>query len=128
MTLKLATLSATTAFVLLASLGATEASAATVRVKCEKRENRSSISVDGRDLIPGNYLAVVLSGDNEKASPLQPSVGDEIEFDFASNRGDIAAGAIPIGRSFIQNGRVTGQLLDEDGFTVAQATVRCRTQ
>jgi hypothetical protein len=128
MTLKFSTFFAATTVVLLASFAAAEASAATVRVKCEKRETRSKISVDGRDLKPGNYMAVVLSGDNEKASPLLPSVGDEIEFDFDSNRNNVAEGAIQISRSFIQGGRVTGQLLDEDGFTVAQATVRCRTQ
>lgn len=115
-------------FVFSAALPAADANAEGIRVKCEKRTNRSSISVDGRDLDIGNYSAHVMSGDNSANAPLTASIGDEVEFDFDSAANDIAAGDTPISRSFIQGGTVTGQILDEEGFVVVQATAACRVR
>ena len=105
---------------------ALEADAASVRVRCEKRgSTRSKISVDGRGLAAGLYTAHVISGSNTADSEeAAAAVRGEAEFDFDSNPKDIAAGATAIARNFIQ-GNVTGQIVDEDGFVVASATVAC---
>ncbi|MBP6057677.1 MAG: hypothetical protein KA524_04535 [Nitrosomonas sp.] len=104
-----------------------DVNAADIRVKCETRANRSSVSVDGNNLVPGNYVAKIISGSHTKKSGLKATTGDEIGFDFDSDPANIAAGAIRISRTFIQ-GQVTGQLINEQGFTVAQATRTCRTK
>ena len=108
---------------------ALEADAAGIRVQCEKRgSTRSKISVDGRGLTAGLYTAHVISGSNAADSAeAVMAVGGEAEFDFDSNPKDIAAGATAIAKNFIQ-GNVTGQILDEDGFVVASATVACRVR
>jgi len=105
-----------------------DASAAAIRVKCEKRANRSKISVDGSDLPPGTYRARVLSGTNKATSVPEATVGDEVEFDFDSNPADIAAGATPISVTFIQGGQVVGKILNAKGATVISDTVRCRVR
>ena len=102
------------------------AQAQTVRVRCESTADRSRASVDGSGLAPGQYRAVLSSGDHQKQSPLQDAVGDEAEFDFDSNRKDVRQGATKIGRQFIVDNMVTGAILDVDGNTVAQDTVHCR--
>ncbi len=104
-----------------------DANAADIRVKCETRANRSSVSVDGNNLVPGNYVAKIISGSHTKRSGIKATTGDEIGFDFDSDPANIAAGATRISRTFIQ-GQVTGQLINEQGFTVAQATRTCRTK
>lgn len=109
------------------ALPVTDANAASIRVECEKRANRSKISVDGNNLIPGNYKAVVKSGSNTKTTALKASTGDEIEFDFDSDPADVEAGATLIKRTFIQ-GNVTGKLLNDKGFVVISDTVSCRTK
>jgi len=103
------------------------ATAGVVRVTCERRPDRSKVSVDGNDLGAGNYRARITSGENIATSGLQPTVGDEIEFDFDSERDDIAAGATAIAEGFIAGAppQVTGQILDPAGTLVAQATVTC---
>ncbi len=73
-----------------------DADAATIRVKCEKRAHRSKVSVDGNDLAAGGYRAKIYSGSKRKSSPLQNTVGDEVELDFDSDPDDIAAGATAI--------------------------------
>ena len=113
---------------LLGTLPFDSAFAEGIRIKCEKRATRSAISVDGRDLVPGNYSAIVFSGDNIATAPLTPSIGDEVEFDFDSKPDDIAAGETAISRDFIQGAQVTGQIVDETGFGVAQGTARCRVR
>jgi hypothetical protein len=104
-----------------------DADAASVRVRCEKRidPGRSKISVDGNDLEPGTYTARVRSRANEAVSEPQPTIGDEVEFDFDSNTNEDAT---PIAPKFIAGrpGRVTGEILDETGEVVASATARCR--
>lgn len=105
----------------------TDASAAGIRVKCEKRADRSKISVDGDGLTTGSYKSIVISGANSKTSGARPTVGDEVEFDFDSNPADIAAGATAISRTFIQ-GAVTGKIINAKGSVVASDTVACRTR
>jgi hypothetical protein len=105
----------------------TDASAAGIRVKCEKRSDRSKISVDGDGLATGSYKAIVISGANSKTSGAKPTVGDEVEFDFDSAPNDIAAGATAISRTFIQ-GAVTGKIVNARGSVVASDTVACRTR
>lgn len=107
---------------------AVDASAATIRVKCEQRSNRSKISVDGKNLTPGIYSAQVISGANQATADPQTSIGDEAEFDFDSNPKDIAEGATPISVTFIQGGQVVGKILDAAGDTVISDTVKCRVR
>ena len=113
----------------LAFAAISSASAAEIRVTCEKRENRSKISVDGGDLRPGvEYRARVISGDNTRAAAPQAAVGDEVEFDFDSNRNDIAEGATAIGAGFIQGNQVTGKIIGPSGRVVASDTEVCRVR
>jgi hypothetical protein len=100
------------------SLAAFTASAANVEVRCEKRANRSKISIDGSNLRPGTYRAIAKSGDKTRGSDFQPAVGDEAQFDFDSNQNDIAEGATPIPANFIVNGRVKGFIVNESNQRV----------
>jgi hypothetical protein len=111
--------------------GATPASppavTATVRITCERRANRSKISVDGRGLPAGSYSARVVSGANEAVSAVRAAVGDEAEFDFDSDRGDIAASATAIIATFLQGTppQATGQIRDAQGNLVAEMLATC---
>lgn len=105
----------------------TDASAAGIRVTCEKRADRSKISVDGNGLATGAYKAIVISGANSKTSAAKPTAGDQVGFDFNSQPNDIAAGATAISTTFIQ-GAVTGKIVNAGGFVVASDTVACRTR
>lgn len=124
--IKVSTIAATALAVMALSLPVSSAEAAEIRVQCEKRSNRSKVSVDGSNLAAGNYSAKITSGSNTKTSASKPAVGDEIEFDFDSDRNDVAAGATRISGSFIQNGQVTGELINEKGFTIISSTSSCR--
>jgi hypothetical protein len=108
------------------SLAAFDANAVELRVKCETRSDRSRGSVDGKDLRSGQYFAVFSSGANSATSPLEQTQGDEVEFDFDSNRRDIRQGATPIARNFIVNNQATGSLYNQAGTLVASKTVYCR--
>lgn len=83
-----------------------EAARPVVRIRCETRPNRSKISVDLNNVPSGTYTANVTSGGNSAASTL-PSDGDEVEFDFDSDSGDIADGAKAIPSSFIVNRQIS---------------------
>ena len=107
------------------SLFAVDASAS-LRVRCEVRSDRSKASVDGNDLQSGVYSAVLESGSNRAESVAKHTDGDEVEFDFDSNRNDVRRGATKISRNFIVNQQATGTLLDQDGNVVARKTVDCR--
>src|SRR6266446_7873993 len=104
------------------------AEAASVRVRCETRANRSKISVDGNDLAAGSYTATVTSGTSSVTAAAKNAVGDEAEFDFDSNANDVAAGATSISPSFIQGNAVTGSIINANGQTVASSTVGCRVK
>ncbi len=106
-----------------------DAEAASIRVKCEKRGDRSRVSVDAKDLAPGEYSAEILSGANEVVSDGTQTVApgaDQVEFDFDSNPKDVAAGATEISSDFIQ-GQVIGKVIDADGFSESE-TVNCRVR
>ncbi len=107
---------------------ASQASAATVRVQCEKRADRSTVSVDGKNLVAGSYTAVVVSGGNSAAAPARSTVGDEVEFDFNSQPNDIRAGATAIPATFVTGASVTGKIVDSLGNTVIADTVACRVR
>lgn len=113
---------------LLVATGALSAEAAQISVKCEVRGDRSVVSVDGRNLVPGLYSATIMSGANTASTGTKPTIGDEVEFDFASNPNDIAQGASAIPRNFIQGAMVTGKILTPDGFVVVNDTVSCRVR
>jgi hypothetical protein len=100
---------------------------ATVTVTCELRSDRSRISVDGNGLATGTYQATVVSGANTAAAPAHQTNGDEVDFDFDSDGGDIAAGATAIAADFIQGAppAVTGQIVTLGGSVIAEATVTC---
>ena len=100
-----------------------------IRVKCERRADRSVISVDGGNLDAGDYSALVISGSNAKPSnlPLKPAIGGQVEFDFSSQAADIAAGATTSGTTFVQS-MVLGQILNSQGFVVSEATAICRVR
>lgn len=102
----------------------------TARVSCEVRSNRSKISVDGNGLSPagGTFTAKVTSGANSATAPAAKAVGDEVEFDFDSDSGDIAAGAVAIAPNFIQNGTASGQIINASGKVVASNTVSCTSK
>lgn len=119
----------TAAAVAALSLVSFAADAADLRVKCEKRSNRSKISADGSDLVAGAYRAVAMSGGKSVMSNLQTAVGDEAQFDFDSNANDIAQGATALPANFIVDGRVKAVILNSAG-QAATATVEaiCRVR
>ena len=90
-----------------------------ILVSCEKRSNRSKISVDGKNLVAGDYSSTVTSGDESVTSPVKSSVGDEIEFDYDSAADDIAEGATAISADFIQNGTVSAVIVDSSDTVIA---------
>lgn len=96
-------------------------------VTCERRSNRSRASVNGSNLASGNYTARITSGANSAAAPAAPTIGDQVEFDFDSDGGDIAAGATAIAPDFIQGSpaQVTGEIRDASNNVVASATANC---
>lgn len=117
------------AVVLLGAFASTHADAASIEVKCEKRVNRSKISVDGRNLAPGRlYRCRAQSGINVRTTVLKRAVGDELECDFDSNPNNIAAGATRIPPDFIRGRQVTGKILNRLGRTVISDTSICRVR
>lgn len=104
------------------------ASAADVVVTCEKRTNRSKVSVDASKLAPGSYYARASSGSNEAQALAQTAVRGEVQFDFDSDHQDIAAGATAIAPGFIVDGKVTGTVYNASGVEVASATGSCRVR
>lgn len=101
-----------------------------VRVRCERRSNRSKVSVDGENLAAGSYRARIVSGASQAESGVQPTIGDEVEFDFDSDPGDIGAGATAIAPAFLAGDppSVLGQVLDAQGVVVAERTVTCEVK
>ena len=103
--------------------------AADLRVTCEKRASRSKASVDGSDLAPGQYRAILRSGTSSARSGWQVAAGDEAQFDFDSRPADIAEGATAISPDFIVDGRVRGYLMDASGARVTPVvTAICRVR
>jgi hypothetical protein len=90
-------------------------------VICERRQNRSKVSVKAKSLIAGRYLAQIASDGNTANSALKDTQSDEVEFNFDSDPGDIAEGATAITPDFIQ-GTVSAKILNAAGVTVAEAS------
>ena len=106
------------------------AAGASIRLRCELRSGRSRISADGRDLRPANgvYSARVTAAGGSAASGAQQAVLGEAEFDFDSDRGDIAAGATAIAPDFIATRPgpdVVAEILDAQGVVVASGGAEC---
>jgi hypothetical protein len=104
---------------------------ATLRVRCERRSNRSKVSVDGNNLSPrnGSFRARVRAAGGTATSGTRRAVGDEVEFDFDSDRGDIAWGAtrIPARCIVARTGSdVIGELLNAQGRVIASQGAECR--
>jgi len=100
---------------------------ATVLVRCELRDDRSKISVDGSGLSAGNYSARAISGANQAISGSQAAVLGQAEFDFDSDGGDIGEGATAIAADFLQGTppQARGQILDMQGAIVAEGVADC---
>jgi len=103
---------------------------AVLRVTCEKRSDRSKVSVDGQNLASGSYGARITSGGNVASSDLASTIGDQVEFDFDSDGGDIAAGATPIAAGFIVGSpaTVTAELLGDGGQVIVTQTAICEVR
>lgn len=100
---------------------------ASVRVRCEWRDDRSKISVDGSGLAAGSYSARAISGSSEAAAGPQAAVLGQAEFDFDSDAGDIGEGATAIASDFLQGNppQARGQILDASGAIVAEGLATC---
>jgi hypothetical protein len=103
-----------------------------LRVRCEARgSSRSKISVDGNNVSPrnGSFRARVRAAGGTVTSAAKRAVGDEVEFDFDSDRGDIARGATRVPARFIvarSGPDVIDELLNAQGRVVARQGVECR--
>ena len=118
--------------IIVGAMAASAVDAASLRVKCEVRDNRSKASVDGRNLGPGEYLATISNGTGDVRAAGTITVAgqaDEAEFDFDSDRDDIADGATAIDRDFLSGGTVSAKLVSIDGAvetSVAMGMAMCR--
>jgi hypothetical protein len=106
------------------------AAGASIRLRCERRSNRSRISVDGRGLSPrtGSFRARITASGGTVTSALKRAVGGEAEFDFDSNRNDILAGATRIASTFISarpGPDVVARILNASGQVVATQGAEC---
>jgi hypothetical protein len=84
---------------------------------CEVRHEeaelvRSKVKVKAKDLIAGDYYAIVTSGDNSIQSETRSISDDEVEFEFDSDADDVLEGAEAIEAGFIQGESVTAELVD----------------
>ncbi len=106
------------------------AQAASIRLRCERRSNRSRISVDGSGLTPraGSFRARVTAAGGTVTSASKRAVAGEDEFDFDSNRNDIQAGATRIAATFIaarSGPDVVAKILNASGQVVATRGAEC---
>lgn len=112
----------------LAGGGGASSASGDMRLRCEVDASRSKISVDGNNMSSGTYFARVTSGGQSVTSGLLATVGDEVEFDFDSDPGDIAAGATAISRDFIDTAaspRVSAEILEAGGQVVVTGASDC---
>jgi hypothetical protein len=101
-----------------------------IRLTCERRSNRSRISVDASGLSPatGRYRARVTAAGGTVTSPLQRAVRGQAEFDFDSNPNDVAEGATRIPAMFIRartGPDVVARVLNAAGVVVATRSGEC---
>lgn len=101
-----------------------------VVVTCERRADRSRVSVNGKGLASGTYRARATSGGNTATAMPRGTIGDEVEFDFDSAPDDVAAGATAIASTFLQGTppQVTGAIETTAGALVVESTVTCETR
>lgn len=99
-----------------------EVGTAKILVSCEKRANRSKISVNGKNLTSGDYSASITSNTGSAVSLIKSTIGDEVEFDFDSAADDIAQGATEISANFIENGMVNAEIFAANGNSIVSAT------
>jgi hypothetical protein len=78
----------------------------------EAEQVRSKVKVKAKDLIPGDYYAIVTSGENSIQSEARSISDDEVEFEFDSDADDVLEGAEAIEVDFIQEETVTAELVD----------------
>lgn len=78
----------------------------------EAEQTRSKVKVKAKDLVSGDYYAILTSGDNLFQSETQSVSDDEVEFEFDSDEDDILEGAEAIEADFIQGETVTADLVD----------------
>jgi hypothetical protein len=102
----------------------------TIRLRCERRSDRSKISVDGRNLSPrnGTFRARVRAAGGTATSETRRAVGDEVEFDFDSNTGE---GGTRIAVSFIRTRPgpdVVAEILTPQGRIVASRGGDCESR
>ena len=98
-----------------------------ILVRCELTDDRSSVSVDAKELAAGTYIATIKSGTNtEMSAPLTIS-GDHAEFAFDSDEDEIDDGAFEIDDEFITSGlKVTAEIVnDATDKVVYSATGQC---
>jgi hypothetical protein len=115
---------AASALLLFATTGAL---AQTISVRCDTWSDRSRAFVDATGLADGAYNAAVSSGPHQAISQnSQNADGGEVQFDFDSSAKEIRNGATPIGKHFIVNDKVTGQILATDGTVIATQTKKCK--
>ena len=87
--------------------------------------------MDGNNLSPrnGRFRARVRTAGGSVTSGARRAVGAEVEFDFDSDRGNIARGATRIPARFIvarSGPDVIGELLNAQGRVVARQGAECR--
>lgn len=106
--------------------------ATSIRLRCDRRSGptRSKISVDGRGLRPatGMFRGRVHAGNLTFTTPAKRAVNGEAEFDFASNRNDILAGATRIPATFAaarSGPDVVSTILNAQGKVVATQSGEC---
>jgi hypothetical protein len=125
------TMAAASVAALLTMIAADAADAQSARVRCRVRAARTQISVDGRDLAPGSYTATVDSSTDgagvvsSRAAVEVVPPADEAEFDFDSNRLNVAAGATRLPRNFVTQPGSIGWQLRRDGAVVLSGTTAC---
>src|SRR5688572_19621472 len=102
------------------------------RVRCERRTypNRSQIEVDGRNLVPlnGLFRARVQAAGGTVTSAAARANGDQLRFEFDSDRDKIAAGATAIAATFVARRTgpdVIGEILNAQGTVVFRQAVEC---
>ena len=94
-------------------------------LQCELREDRSIVSVKGKNLEQGNYSVNISSGTVIVETDAAATDDDEVEFDFDSDPGDVADGDIEISALFIVDDTVEAELLNAAGDPILTATATC---
>lgn len=86
--------------------------------------------MDGNDLSPrnGTFSARIRAAGGTATAPSKRAIGDEVEFDFDSDRTDVAQGATRIAATFIASRSgpdVVGEILNTQGQVVASQGAEC---